>query len=163
MGRRQAMGGATPFAFEAQSRLAAAPEEVWAAVTRPQVLNDELGPWFRVPIPSAARDLHIDTAPIGVRIARAWVLLQGVLPVDYDDLTLVSVGPGMRFHERSPMLSCSVWEHRRSVEPDQSGSLITDRISFKPRWFMSGRLYLAIVRLIFRHRHARLRQRFGTA
>src|SRR5258708_2608906 len=79
MGRRPAMGDGTPFAFEAQSRLTARPEEVWAAVTRPQVLNDELGPWFRVPIPAAARDLRIDTAPLGVRIGRAWVLLLGVL------------------------------------------------------------------------------------
>jgi ligand-binding SRPBCC domain-containing protein len=91
------------------------------------------------------------------------VLFLGVLPIDYDDLTLVSVGPGMRFHERSPMLNCRIWEHRRSVDPQEQGCLVTDRISFQPRWFMSGRLYVAIAYRIFRHRHHRLLQRFGPA
>jgi ligand-binding SRPBCC domain-containing protein len=151
------------FRFEISSRLAAPAEEVWSAVTRPEVLNDELGPWFRVPIPATVRALRLETAPVGVPLARAWVLFLGFVPIDYDDLTLVSVGPGMRFHERSPMLNCRIWEHRRSVDPQEQGCLVTDRISFQPRWFMSGRLYVAIVYRIFRHRHHRLRQRFGPA
>jgi ligand-binding SRPBCC domain-containing protein len=134
---------------------------VWAAVTRPETVNYELGPWLRMTVPRGARELNIASAPIGVPLGRAWVLLFGVLPVDYDDLTLAAVGPGPRFHERSPMLNCRQWTHRRSIDATLNGCVVTDRVSFQPRWFMSGRLYKAIARQIFRHRHRRLRQRFG--
>jgi ligand-binding SRPBCC domain-containing protein len=134
---------------------------VWAAVTRPETVNYELGPWLRMTVPRGARGLSLASVPIGMPLGRAWVLLFGVLPIDYDDLTLVAIGPGPQFHERSPMLNCRQWTHRRSVVATPKGSVLTDRINFQPRWFMSGRLYQAIAQQIFRHRHRRLRHRFG--
>ena len=40
-----------------------------------------------------------------------------MIPIDYDDLTLVALEPGRGFHERSRMLSMRVWEHERTLEP----------------------------------------------
>ena len=51
---------------------------------------------------------------LGERLFRSWILLFGVLPIDYDDITLVSIEPGRGFHERSSMLSMRVWEHERT-------------------------------------------------
>jgi hypothetical protein len=60
---------------------------------------------------------RIDPALVrpGERLFRSWLLLFGVLPVGYDDLTLVSIEAGRGFHERSQMLSMRVW-HRDDSE-----------------------------------------------
>ena len=76
---------------------------------------------------------------LGERIFRSWVLLFGVLPIDYDDLTLIALEPGRGFHERSRMLSMRVWEHERTLEPDgEGGCRVRDRLSLRaarcPAW-----------------------------
>jgi hypothetical protein len=84
------------------------------------------------------------------------VLLGGVLPVDFDDITLVERGPGMRFLERSPMGSMRLWEHERTVTPRGGGeSEVRDRLTFEPR-LPVGRIARAGVERVFRHRHRRL-------
>ena len=113
--------------------------------------------------PPHVRRLDAAGVPVGERICRSWLLLFGVLPIDYDDLTLVSIEPGRGFHERSAMLSMRVWEHERTIEarPD-GGCTVRDRLRLEPRLPGSGPLLEPIVRFTFRHRHRRLRRRFGT-
>ena len=89
------------------------------------------------------------------------MLLFGVIPVDYDDLTLVAIEPGRRFLERSPMLSMREWQHERVLEPDGTGTRVTDRLTFTPRLGLLKPLAVWIVGLLFRHRHKRLRSWFA--
>ena len=70
-----------------------------------------------------------DDAPTGVRLFRSWVLLFGILPVDYDDLTLVRVEPGRGFLESSRLLTSRRWDHERTLEAASPGSVLTDRIT----------------------------------
>ena len=65
------------------------------------------------------------------------------------------------FHERSRMLSMSVWEHKRRLTPAGDGCRVADRLSFEPRVPGSGRLLERIVLATFRHRHRRLRSAIG--
>ena len=55
------------------------------------------------------------------------MLLGGFLPVDYDDLCLAEIEPPRRFLERSRMLSMSIWQHERIVEPLSERNLLDDR------------------------------------
>jgi ligand-binding SRPBCC domain-containing protein len=147
---------------ERQSVLAASPEAVWERVSTFEGINDELGPVLRMTAPARVRRLEPAEVVLGERIFRSWVLLFGVLPIDYDDLTLIALEPGRGFHERSRMLSMRVWEHERTLEPDgATGCLVRDRLSFEPRLPGMGPLLERIVRATFKHRHARLRRRFG--
>jgi ligand-binding SRPBCC domain-containing protein len=98
---------------------------------------------------------------LGERIFRSWVLLFGVLPIDFDDLTLVALEPGSGFHERSRMLSMRIWEHERTLEPSGGGCRIRDRLSFEPRLPGMGPLLERFIRATFAHRHRRLRRQFG--
>ena len=147
---------------ERQSVLAATPEAVWERVSTFEGINDELGPVLRMTAPARVRRLEPAEVVLGERIFRSWVLLFGVLPIDYDDLTLIALEPGRGFHERSRMLSMRVWEHERTLESDgAAGCLVRDRLSFEPRLPGMGPLLERIVRATFKHRHRRLRRRFG--
>ena len=145
-----------------QTRLAAPAGEVWDRVSTFEGVNDELRPLMRMTAPAHIRQLDPSQVRPGERLFRSWILLFGVLPVDYDDITLVSIEPGRGFHERSSMLSMRVWEHERTLEAAGGSScVVRDRLSFEPRVPGTGRLVRPVVAALFRHRHRRLERRFG--
>jgi hypothetical protein len=143
------------------TRVPASAEAVWARVTSVEGVNHELGPWLRMTVPRRGKGLRLDDLPLGEAVGRSWVLLGGVLPVDFDDISLVERGPGMRFLERSPMGSMRFWEHERTVTGRGAGECdVRDRLTFEPR-VPVGRLARAIVERIFAHRHRRLADWFA--
>jgi ligand-binding SRPBCC domain-containing protein len=147
---------------EQESIVAAPPDVVWARVSTFEGVNDELLPLMRMTAPAHVRALDPSQVVLGERIFRSWVLLFGVIPIDYDDLTLIALEPGSGFHERSRMLSMRVWEHKRTLEPTgDAATRVSDRLSFEPRLPGSGPLLERFIRATFRHRHRRLRRRFG--
>ena len=144
-----------------ESHLSAPPAAVWERVSTFEGINHELGPVLRMTAPASVRSLDPADVVLGERIFRSWVLLFGVLPIDFDDLTLVALEPGVGFHERSRMLSMRVWEHERRLTPAGDGCRVADRLSFEPRVPGSGPLLERIVRATFSHRHRRLRSALG--
>jgi ligand-binding SRPBCC domain-containing protein len=143
------------------SRLAASREQVWKRVSTMEGVNAELVPIARMKVPRGVGGLDPGTVPIGERVGRFWILLFGLFPVDYDDLTLVRLDPPAGFLERSQMLTMRVWEHERTLEPADGGCLIRDRVRLEPRLPGAARVLLPVYRAVFRHRHRRLRRRFG--
>ena len=100
----------------------------------------------------------------GQHLGRSWLLLGGVLPFDYDDITIEQLEPGRSFQEDSTMLSQRSWRHHRAVEPTGPGRCtVTDDVSFRPRLPVPVGVLEAIFRQVFAHRHRRLRRRFGAA
>ncbi len=144
-----------------RSRLDASPEEVWAQASSFEGINYELGPVLRMTAPREVRATGLDGVVIGERLCRSWVLLFGVLPVEYDDITIERIEPPRGFLERSPMLSQREWEHERTIEPADGGCVITDSIRWVPRLPAPEALVRRIVAATFGHRHKRLRRRHG--
>jgi ligand-binding SRPBCC domain-containing protein len=150
--------------FEASSRLAAPAEEVWAFATSAQGINEELMPIVRMTVPRGLGQLDITNVEAPRRLGRSWILLGGLLPIDWDDIHLERLGPGFSFSERSTMLSQRAWDHDRVVEPlDEGACVVTDRIHFVPRIPGLAPLLRPVLRMTFRHRHRKLRRRFGVA
>src|SRR5689334_10530209 len=104
--------------IERQSVIDAPADPVWARVVTPEGINDEVRPWMTMTMPRAAVGLTVDNVPVGVPIGRAWLRRFGVVPFDYDRLTIAELQPGRSFDERSTMMSMRVWRHQRSVTPD---------------------------------------------
>ena len=148
------------FEFEVSSRLSAPADTVWRHATRMGGVNAELFPLVRMTHPRGLESLADRAAPLGERAFRSWILLFGLVPIDYDDLTLVELAPG-RFLERSPMLTQRLWEHERTVEPSGAGCVVTDRIRSTPRIGPLAPVFGAVFHLAFRLRHLNLRRRFG--
>jgi ligand-binding SRPBCC domain-containing protein len=149
----------SPGRVEVASRLEAPAPAVWERISTFEGVNDELMPLMRMTAPTEVRRLEPEQVVLGERICRSWVLLFGFLPFDYDDLVLVELEPGRGFRERSTMLSMRSWEHERRLEPDGAGACtLHDRLTFTPRLPLP---LAPVVRAVFRHRHRRLRKRFG--
>ncbi|MGN0039686.1 hypothetical protein [Rhodococcus sp. (in: high G+C Gram-positive bacteria)] len=151
---------------EHESVLPATSPAVWARITDPGGINDELAPVLSMRMPRAVRGLSIDEVPVGVRLGRAPLLLFGILPVEFDDLTVAAVEPGRRFHEKSSMVLLRRWEHERELQPLPSGGTrVHDRLTFELRAPLSRvPIVVAVAHRViaglFAHRHRRLARYF---
>jgi len=142
--------------FQVSSVVPASPAEVWARVSTVEGINFELMPLARMTCPRRFAAIDPAVVPLGQRLFRSWILLFGLLPVDYDDLTLLRVEAGRGFLESSRMLSQRRWVHERTLEAVPGGCRVTDRIGFEPRLPAAARVFGRVFRLFFAHRHRRL-------
>jgi hypothetical protein len=138
------------------------PATVWAGITTWKGINYEFRPLLLMTAPRRLREQGLEAVVVGERLCRSWLLLFGVLPIDYDDITLERFDPGRGFLEQSRMLSQRRWEHERTVEPEASGGcILTDTVRWEPRLPLPDFLLRPLFRSIFRYRHRRLRRRYG--
>ena len=136
--------------------------DVWARVVTPAGVADEFGPLLTMRFPAALEGASIAEVPLGRPLGRAWILLLGVLPVEFDDLVIVELEEPRFFRERSRLGSCRVWEHHRALEELPGGSTrVTDTLRAEPRALLPGPVVRAIVGALFSHRHRRLVRAFG--
>ena len=112
--------------------MAADADEVWAAATAIDGVLHELRPWLRMTFPRRWRGATLADVPLGTPLGRSWILLGGVIPVEYDLLTLVERGP-RRFREHSAMATLRVWSHERWVEECDGGCTLSDRLGWEMR------------------------------
>lgn len=144
------------------STLRAEPEAVAAWALSAEGINAELGPWLRMTVPRGLESLDVGRLEPG-ELGRSWLLLLGLLPLDYDEIGLARIDPRRGFTERSRMLSQRRWEHERTIVAGGEGTVVVDRIAWEPRPPLPGRLLRPLFAAIFAQRHRRLRGRFGGA
>jgi ligand-binding SRPBCC domain-containing protein len=147
--------------FEISSIVDSPAAEVSAGVLSMAGVNAELMPWVRMTAPAAWKDRGIDGLPTGRRLFRSVILLFGVLPIDWHHFLLETVDRH-GFRERSTSLMNAHWHHDRTLEDLGDGrTRITDRLDYRSRLPGVGWLLRPVYLGIFRHRHRRLRARFG--
>jgi len=61
------------------------------------------------------------------------------------------------------MLSQRLWEHERTIEAGEGGTVISDRLAWEPRLPLPGGLLVPLIGAVFRHRHRQLQRHFGGA
>lgn len=149
--------------FTQRSVIDAPTDAVWARVVTPEGINDEMRPVMTMSVPRGADDLVIDSIEVGRPLGRAWLRLLGVVPFDYDYLTIAHLEPGRHFREESTMLSMRRWVHERTVSPVPDGTEVVDTITLGPRLplLLAGPLLRRVVAAFFAHRHRRLARHFA--
>lgn len=150
------------FEFSISSTLDASRDDVWLHAVSAAGVNREFQPLLRMTFPAGLEAIADDWVP-GERICRSWILLFGLLPVDFDDLVLVEVEAGHRFLERSTMFTQSLWEHERSLRSEDGRCRLTDRVRFVPKVAALGGLQRLVFRKVFQLRHWNLQRLFGAA
>ena len=153
-----------PGRLTASSLLATGADRVWAETTTAEGINHELMPIVRMTVPGEQDTLSVADVTNGQHVGRSWLLLGGLIPFDYDDITIEWIEPGRAFQEDSTMLSQRSWRHHREVLPDgEDGCRVTDTVTFEPRLPVPVRLLEFVFGQVFAHRHRRLRRRYGQA
>lgn len=151
--------------FCKSSIVAAPPAEVWRVVTSPEGINFELMPVMRMTVPRQLKGKAIHEMALREKIGRSWFFLLGVLPIDFDDITIAELEDGRRFLERSTMMSMSAWEHERTLAACSGGTEVHDRIMFRMRpplgWVPGAHAVIGtLLGWLFEHRHRRLARWF---
>lgn len=140
-----------------ESKLKATPEQVWARITSIDGLTSEMWPIFTMTAPKGIRTLDDIYVKADKILFRSWILLGGILPIDFTDLRLKRLEPGKGFVEESNMGSMKYWRHERKIVPAEQGySLLIDELTFEPRYFKS--LSAGTIKFFFSHRHKNLRK-----
>jgi ligand-binding SRPBCC domain-containing protein len=119
---------------------------------------------MQMTVPRHLKGKGIHEVPLGTPIGRSWLLLFGIIPFDYDKITIAERDHGRRFLEKSTMMSMARWEHERTLEERDGGCLVKDRLTFhlRPpgRWIPGAHRFVAwVLSKLFSHRHRKL-QRF---
>jgi len=154
--------------FEITTALRAPAAAVWKYAVTPEGINYELGPWVRMTMPKGlADDMTLDDVTPMEPLGKSWIFVAKIIPMDYDDLCLAEIGPGMRFLERSKMATAKAWQHEREVmATGEETCEITDRLAIELRMPLRAlggkRIAPRIIRMLFTHRHKRLAERWGT-
>lgn len=149
--------------FELTTALKCDAETAWARMTTMDGINDEFRPLLKMTAPRSVKEAGLAAVTPGQRVCRSWLLLFRVIPIDYDDLVLESIGPGTEFHERSTMLTQRLWHHDRVVTNTETGCTVTDRVAWESRLPIPGALLKPVFKTVFRYRHHRLKRHFGAA
>jgi hypothetical protein len=142
------------------SDLAASADAVLATLTLDGV-NAELRPLVRMTAPLEWARRSLDEWPQRQVLFHSWILLLGVLPIDRHAFYLQSVHPGEGFHETSTSLMNAAWNHERTIMPIDGGCRVTDRVEYRNRIAVLGRLLKPVYQLVFWNRHRNLKLRFG--
>lgn len=125
-------------------------------------VNAELRPWVRMTSPARWAHCRLGEWTTGEVLFRSVILLFGFLPVDVHSLRLASIDPlGRGFVEHSHSWCNKRWDHARTTTPTKTGCVVEDTVTVEGRipWFTS--LLMPVYRLVFRHRHKRLRALHG--
>jgi ligand-binding SRPBCC domain-containing protein len=141
------------------SRLSAPPAAVWDWITSFDGIGLEMAPYLSMSCPPGIDRIRPEDVVPGRRLFRSTIRLFALLPIDYSDLTLVGIEPGVGFVEQSPMGSMRRWRHARRIEPDGAGSVLVDELTFEPRF--GGRAAARVIEFFFNHRHRNLRRHLG--
>jgi len=162
-GRAERHTGAVqgPIEFEFASSLEADVHDVWRVVTTMKGVTSELHPFVHMTSGPEHQTLPTDVAP-GQVMLKSWLLLFHVLPFDRHSLALDHIEHDRGFAEESSSWLQRRWRHERPLAPNQDhGCLIADRLVIEPRLRLGRPLVSLIVKLLFHHRHRRLKRHFG--
>jgi ligand-binding SRPBCC domain-containing protein len=145
-----------------ESQLFTSPERVWEWITSLEGIKEEMWPFFRMTFPKGVRSINDIKIEPGICIFRSYIFLFGILPIDYSDMTLITLDRGKGFIEQSPMGSMELWRHERNIMPHYSESkavILIDQLTFRPR--IATRFVGWFIRQVFIHRHNVLKKNFN--
>lgn len=125
-------------------------------------VNYELMPLVRMTAPAQWRQTPIAHWPETAHVFNSVLLLFGFIPIDLHRFGLLATGP-RGFRESSNSLIMRSWRHDRTIEARETGVRVIDRVEFEPRLRLLGVLLTPVYRQVFRHRHRRLRRKYGEA
>jgi ligand-binding SRPBCC domain-containing protein len=142
-----------------ETTVAVGVKDVWDWITSWNAISKEMAPYLKMTVSAKAADVSLINYPLGKPMFESWIKLFGVIPIDYSQLTIISLEPGVGFIEQSPMASMNLWRHERRIQPAGNGCKIIDTLTFEPRFLKN--VLVKVVKAFFTHRHRMLNKYLG--
>lgn len=140
-----------------------APQQVvWEWATSVQGIQNEMMPLMKMTMPKSVTSLSEVEPTLNEPLFRSWILLLGIIPVDYSYVTLIEYESGQSFVEESRMGQFRLWRHARRVdvcETNPDACVIHDTLTFQPKCLIAINIWM--VNTLFKHRHRQLKKRFN--
>ncbi|MCK5050263.1 MAG: hypothetical protein KAS53_00895 [Candidatus Cloacimonetes bacterium] len=149
------------YTYQVQSTLEASCEEVWTQVFQMEGVNAELSPWMKMTYPLEMNRFDPEMTPIGKLVFRSTILVFGLIPIDYYNLSFVKIDSPTQFHEQSSSIGFKKWTHIRTLETVERGCRLTDKVEYEPRIPILGGALHPVFLGLFKHRQKYLRKKFG--
>lgn len=146
--------------FRVSSTLNLSPSDIEGLLTMEGV-NAELKPFIQMTVPSEWSSKAIFEWPVGRELFSSWILLFGFFPMDKHTFFFQEVDRRRGFSEASTSLTNKVWRHHREIDFDTKLCVVTDTAEFHPRFGPLAYVLLPVYHSVFKHRHKRLRSKFG--
>ena len=145
-----------------ESKLRTDREKLWTWISSVKGISKELWPLVKMTVPPEV--LSIENLPFkpGVKVFRSYLLLGGLIPFDYWDLTLTELTANYGFVENSTIGLMQHWRYERIISEhptDTQMMILTDQMEFAPRF--APRMTEYFVKKLFEHRHKVLQNGFN--
>ena len=151
-----------PIVLYFESELSTSSDKIWESITSVKSIRKEIQPFFTMTAPQHIKSLGDIKLALGKPLFRSYVLLLGIIPIDYSDMTLLELEEKLGFVEQSPMKSMKLWRHERSIKPHHSKPdtvILIDKLIFQPR--RAKILVKKFIEVVFTHRHKVLKKHFN--
>jgi hypothetical protein len=148
--------------FTVTSELQIGADELLATLNMAGV-NEELAPFVRMTAPPGWADRAIEAWPERTVLFSSWILLFGAIPLDKHTFFFRWIDPSRGFSESSTSFLHASWEHQREINGSEFACRVSDTVQFRSRIPGLGVVLEPLYKAIFRHRHRRLRIRFGAS
>ena len=146
--------------FKEESLLTTSPAIVIDSQLNLHGVNYELGPFLRMSCPKEWKYKALSEWPTGKHLFSSVIFALGFVPIDLHTFFLVETSEN-GFEERSTSFMNSLWAHSRIVEQEGEYCRVRDNVQFSTRIGVIGILLKPVYQAVFKHRHKRLRARFG--
>ena len=147
--------------FEITSTLKGDLKEISTHLLSMDGVNYELFPLVKMTAPPEWADKPLIYWPLKSDLFTSTILLFGLIPVDLHKFKLKEVHIS-GFNESSSSTWNKEWHHQRTISEQGSGCLVHDVVEYVPNVSLLGRTSMPVYKAIFRHRHRRLRTKYGT-
>jgi len=147
--------------FKQKSRLSIGASEFVENQLNFDGVNYELAPIVRMTAPSEWKSKSLRHAPERQSLFNSCILLFGIILVDLHKIKFSQVLEN-GFKETSSSVLMKHWNHTRKVEQCGNGCEVMDDVSFSTRIPFVAGLVKPIYGFIFKHRHKRLKKKFGS-
>ena len=147
--------------FEMESILKSDIERLSKELFTMKGVNEELYPIVTMSAPTIWKSKPITDWPKNTKLFKSRINFLGYIPIDLHDFEFSDISKD-GFKENSSSLMNKQWKHERSIVQSGDDVIVRDRVDYESKVGLVGLLLKPVYKSIFRHRHSKLKAKYGT-
>ena len=146
--------------FEMESILTSDIEKLSKELFTMNGVNEELFPIINMSAPTMWKSKPITDWPKNRTLFKSRINFLGYIPIDLHRFEFSDTSK-YGFKECSSSLMNKRWKHERSIIQSGDNVIVRDRVNYESKVGIMGLLLKPVYTSIFKHRHSRLKAKYG--